>query len=233
MTQIQQINHRPGSLSSWLFFLKHFMQHQNDSCFKCLHQIVSFTPLCLDGPCGNYAENPPVLWSRLWRDCSCSSWHKRVLFHYFCRAALLVVRQKAEWMLCTHRWYTQSLYNDISEKSQCNQLRLAKSITTTINLIKYARSANVAWSRSVAQGRLWAQGLSKCTLSVLTCRLKDPLASLCLICLPDHCYASMGRDIAVEFSQSSSCNHVYNKAGAILCAAWKKEQLLGNYFSKD
>lgn len=91
---------------------------------------------------------------------------------------------QVDWMLCTHQWYTQSLYNDISEKSQCNQLGLAKSITTTINRIKYARSTNVAWSRSVAQGRLRAQGLSKCTLSILTCRAKDPPASFCLICLP-------------------------------------------------
>lgn len=123
--------------------------------------------------------------------CSCCSRHKRVLFPYFCSpiTSWLVVRYR--WSACctqgTHHWYTYSFFNNIPQKSKCNQLRLAKDIIfQSYEIFKVGQYHLKIWGK----GQTW--GLLTFALSILTWQVEDPPVSFCLICLSNLRHTLMG-----------------------------------------
>lgn len=115
--------------------------------------------------------------------CSCSSRHKRVLFHNFCSGGRLVVSHTCSGC-CTHREHTSNKTDasSIPGKSECNQVGLTEANTMTSNHMKYSRLANVNW-RSAEQRGLQARRLLTSALSIITWQLKDPSDMFSLICL--------------------------------------------------
>lgn len=95
------------------------------------------------------------------RSCSCSSRHKRVLFHNFfsrrCRLVVWLARARVD----THTGAADAVHashktnaSSIAEKAARNQMGLTAANTMTINCMKYSRLANVNW-RCVWAARTW------------------------------------------------------------------------------